>query len=256
MAADSPCRRPTRSSSRSSSLMAIATYIIPAGALQLNEDGEPIPGTYEQVEQNPQRIVTDSLMAPINGLYGIESAEDGSISVWNSGELFGAIDVALFILVIGGFLGVTMKTGAIQGGIAQIVVEPARPRAPADPDPDDRVRDRGHDLRDGGGEPGVLRARHHGDDRRGLRRARRRFDPAARLRDRGARLDDQPVRHGHRIRLRRRPRSTRASSAASSSSSSAPRSASGSSCATPRASRPIRAPRSSRTSGRRTRRAS
>ena len=60
-------------------------------------------------------------MAPINGLYGIESAEDGSISVWNSGELFGAIDVALFILVIGGFLGVTMSTGAIQAGISRIV---------------------------------------------------------------------------------------------------------------------------------------
>ena len=59
-------------------------------------------------------------MAPINGLYGIEG-EDGSIGVWNSGELFGAIDVALFILVIGGFLGVTMKTGAIQAGIARIV---------------------------------------------------------------------------------------------------------------------------------------
>jgi uncharacterized ion transporter superfamily protein YfcC len=102
-------------------LMAIATYIIPAGRYELDEDGQPIPGTYEQVPQNPQRIVTDSLLAPINGLYGIENAEDGSISVWNSGELFGAIDVALFILVIGGFLGVTMKTGAIQAGIAQIV---------------------------------------------------------------------------------------------------------------------------------------
>ena len=75
---------------------------------------------YHQVEPNPQRIVVDSLMAPINGLYGIEG-EDGSISVWNTGELFGAIDVALFILVIGGFLGVTMSTGAIQGGIARIV---------------------------------------------------------------------------------------------------------------------------------------
>src|SRR4029450_10372761 len=62
----------------------------------------------------------DSLMAPINGLYGIE-AEDGSISVWNSGELFGAIDVALFILVIGGVLGVAMKTGALQGGMARVV---------------------------------------------------------------------------------------------------------------------------------------
>src|SRR6187431_2302561 len=101
-------------------ITAIATWVIPAGAYEVDPDGEPIPGTYHTVAANPQRIVVDSLMAPINGLYGIEG-EDGSISVWNSGELFGAIDVALFILVIGGFLGVTMKTGAIQGGIAQIV---------------------------------------------------------------------------------------------------------------------------------------
>ena len=102
-------------------IMAFLTYLIPAGTYELDENGEPIPGTYHQVESTPQRIVVDSLMAPINGLYGIESGEDGTISVWNSGELFGAIDVALFILVIGGFLGVTMKTGAIQGGIARIV---------------------------------------------------------------------------------------------------------------------------------------
>jgi len=102
-------------------ITALATWIIPAGAYELDENGQPVPGTYHEVEQNPQRIVVDSLLAPINGLYGIESAEDGSISVWNSGELFGAIDVALFILVIGGFLGVTMKTGAIQGGITRIV---------------------------------------------------------------------------------------------------------------------------------------
>jgi uncharacterized ion transporter superfamily protein YfcC len=102
-------------------IVAILTWIIPAGAYDVDENGQPIPGTYHQVEQNPQRVIIDSLLAPINGLYGIESAEDGSVSVWNSGELFGAIDVALFILVIGGFLGVTMKTGAIQGGIARIV---------------------------------------------------------------------------------------------------------------------------------------
>jgi uncharacterized ion transporter superfamily protein YfcC len=73
------------------------------------------------VDQNPARILHDSLTAPINGLYGIESAEDGTINYYNSGTLFGAIDVALFILVIGGFLGVTMKTGAIQAGIARVV---------------------------------------------------------------------------------------------------------------------------------------
>jgi uncharacterized ion transporter superfamily protein YfcC len=101
-------------------VVAIATWFIPAGQYDLDENGQPIPGSYHQVEQNPQRIIIDSLLAPINGLYGIEG-EDGSIDVWNSGELFGAIDVALFILVIGGFLGVTMQTGAIQNGIAGIV---------------------------------------------------------------------------------------------------------------------------------------
>jgi uncharacterized ion transporter superfamily protein YfcC len=101
-------------------LAAAATWVIPAGAYMLDDGGQPIPGTYHAVEQNPQRIVVDSLMAPINGLYGI-SGTDGSVSIWNEGELFGAIDVALFILVIGGFLGVTMQTGAIQTGIARVV---------------------------------------------------------------------------------------------------------------------------------------
>jgi uncharacterized ion transporter superfamily protein YfcC len=99
---------------------AIATWIIPAGTYDLNEDGEPVPGTYHEVEQKPARILVDSLTAPINGMYGIED-ETGNINYYNSGSLFGAIDVALFILVIGGFLGVTMKTGAIQAGIGRLV---------------------------------------------------------------------------------------------------------------------------------------
>jgi uncharacterized ion transporter superfamily protein YfcC len=101
-------------------LAAIATWIIPAGTYDLNPEGEPLPGTYHEVEQKPSRILVDSLTAPINGMYGIED-ETGNINYYNSGSLFGAIDVALFILVIGGFLGVTMKTGAIQAGIARLV---------------------------------------------------------------------------------------------------------------------------------------
>ena len=191
-------------------IVAILTWIIPAGAYDVDEDGQPIPGTYHQVEPNPQRIIVDSLMAPINGLYGIESAEDGSISVWNSGELFGAIDVALFILVIGGFLGVTMKTGRDPGRHRPDRRAPARPGELDDPDPDDRLRHRRHDLRDGRGEPRLLRADHHGHDRRGLRRPRRRADPPARLRHRRPRLDDQPVRDGDRLRVRRRVHRRRA----------------------------------------------
>ena len=101
-------------------LAAIATWIIPAGVYDLNAAGEPIPGTYREVASHPSRILVDSLTAPINGLYGIENAH-GNINYYNSGTLFGAIDIALFILVVGGFLGVTMKTGAIQAGIGGLV---------------------------------------------------------------------------------------------------------------------------------------
>ena len=101
-------------------LAALATWLVPAGTYQLDDEGSPVPGTYEEVESNPQRILIDSITAPINGLYGIED-ETGNISYYNSGTLFGAIDVALFIIVIGGFLGVTMSTGAIQAGIGRLV---------------------------------------------------------------------------------------------------------------------------------------
>jgi uncharacterized ion transporter superfamily protein YfcC len=101
-------------------LAAIATWVIPAGTYNLTADGEPIPGTHHEVDAKPSRILVDSLTAPINGLYGIEDAA-GNINYYNSGTLFGAIDIALFIIVIGGFLGVTMKTGAIQAGIGSLV---------------------------------------------------------------------------------------------------------------------------------------
>jgi uncharacterized ion transporter superfamily protein YfcC len=102
-------------------VMAIATWIVPAGTYDVDKQGSPIPGTYHEVTAHPQDIIRDSLTAPINGLYGIENAK-GNISFYNSGSLFGAIDVALFIIVIGGFLGVTMATGAIQTGIGRLVL--------------------------------------------------------------------------------------------------------------------------------------
>jgi uncharacterized ion transporter superfamily protein YfcC len=101
-------------------LTAAATWFVPAGSYDYTEAGEPIPGTYHSVESNPQKLLVSALMGPINGMYGIED-ETGNVNIWNSGELFGAIDVALFVLIIGGFLGVTMKTGAINAGIAWVV---------------------------------------------------------------------------------------------------------------------------------------
>jgi uncharacterized ion transporter superfamily protein YfcC len=103
-------------------LVVIATWIVPAGQYELNEDGDPIPGTYHQVESNPQGIIADGLMAIVSGTFGIE-ADDGTISVYNSGELYGAIDVAFFVLVIGGFLAITMATGAMDAGINAITTK-------------------------------------------------------------------------------------------------------------------------------------
>ena len=126
-------------------LAAIATWVIPAGVYNLNALGEPIPGTYHEVASQPAHILRDSLTAPINGLYGIEDAK-GNINYYNSGSLFGAIDIALFILVIGGFLGVTMKTGAIEAGHRQPRPADAGPGALDDPGPDERLRPGRHDA--------------------------------------------------------------------------------------------------------------
>jgi uncharacterized ion transporter superfamily protein YfcC len=100
-------------------VVAILTFVIPAGQYDYDENGSPIPNTYHAVAPNPQRL-RDAIAAPINGMYGIQDST-GNINIYNSGDLYGAIDVALFILLIGGFLGVTMKTGAIDAGIGSVV---------------------------------------------------------------------------------------------------------------------------------------
>ena len=42
-------------------LTAFATWIIPAGQYDYNAEGEPIPGTYHQVESNPQKLLKSAL---------------------------------------------------------------------------------------------------------------------------------------------------------------------------------------------------
>jgi uncharacterized ion transporter superfamily protein YfcC len=92
--------------------VAALTWIIPAGEYDRVENEElgqevPVPGTYHEVEANPQRLLRSMLMAPIAGMYDPAAGEAR------------AIDVALFVLMIGGFLGVVTKTGAIDAGIGR-----------------------------------------------------------------------------------------------------------------------------------------
>ncbi|ARR48374.1 YfcC family protein [Photobacterium damselae subsp. damselae] len=93
-------------------VVALLTWIVPAGQYNrvMNEElGKEVPvtGTYHAVESNPQGVV-DVLLAPIDGFYDHDSYEAA------------AIDVSLFILIIGGFLGLVTKTGAIDAGIERV----------------------------------------------------------------------------------------------------------------------------------------
>ncbi|MBY6090463.1 YfcC family protein [Maritimibacter alkaliphilus] len=97
-------------------VVAVLTWIIPAGAYdrQMNEAlgvEAPVPGTYQQVEPNPQGI-TDVILAPIAGMY-----DPGLLGSSSSA----AIDVAFFVLIIGGFLMVVTRTGAIDAGIGALL---------------------------------------------------------------------------------------------------------------------------------------
>ncbi len=90
--------------------------------------------------------LADTVMAPVAGMVGVQdvdlaskvsdamntsgvksalktinSADGPLISVSNEGSVKGAIDVALFVLIIGGFLGVVTKTGALDAGVGALV---------------------------------------------------------------------------------------------------------------------------------------
>lgn len=80
--------------------VAAATWIVPAGEYT-RVDGLPIAGSYHDVEQQGQGAGS-IVLAAFEGFYD-------------------AVDVAVFILMVGGFLGVVMKTGAIDAGVSAVV---------------------------------------------------------------------------------------------------------------------------------------
>lgn len=80
--------------------VAIATWFIPAGSYDY-ADGVPVAGTYHAVAANPAGL-GDVLKAAFEGFYD-------------------AVDVCLFILMVGGFLGIVMKTGAIDAGVSAVI---------------------------------------------------------------------------------------------------------------------------------------
>lgn len=82
-------------------LMILLTWVVPSGQYDYNAAGEPIAGSYHRVENSAQPL-TALFTAPVEGFYQ-------------------GIDIAAFILMVGGFLGVVAKTGAIDAGISHVI---------------------------------------------------------------------------------------------------------------------------------------
>jgi uncharacterized ion transporter superfamily protein YfcC len=137
----------------------ILTFIIPPGTYDyVSCDGgtaKPIPGTYHQikVDRSIQESIYDLWISPVNGLYGIRTPAEpvtdpnpevlkkgqavcgtegatqvpaeivtapGDTGPYNSGDLNGAVQVFFFVLAIGAFITVTIRTGALDAGIGRV----------------------------------------------------------------------------------------------------------------------------------------
>jgi uncharacterized ion transporter superfamily protein YfcC len=59
--------------------------------------------------------------SPPNGLYGVENS-NGFVGPWEEGFLYGSAAIFLFVLAVGAFITVTMKTEAIQTGIGRLAL--------------------------------------------------------------------------------------------------------------------------------------
>ncbi|MET9885658.1 YfcC family protein [Streptomyces sp. NPDC006430] len=97
------------------------TFVIPAGRYE-TKDGSPVPGTYHSVQLTTgfwDRL-KDLFLSPVNGLYGVTDAQSGLTTPGADGAFAGAAGVFLFILAVGAFITVTMRTGALTLGVARL----------------------------------------------------------------------------------------------------------------------------------------
>jgi uncharacterized ion transporter superfamily protein YfcC len=114
----------------------VASFFIPAGVYDIDpETGGPIPGSYHELP-NCDNAKADELCsnrslshqfgllwrATPNGLYGVESTETRQVSADELGFLYGSAQIFLFVLAVGAFITMTMKTGAIETGIKRLAL--------------------------------------------------------------------------------------------------------------------------------------
>ena len=81
----------------------LLALLIPSGEFSLDESGRPVPGSFHKFDSPLSfgESVSDLVLAPVNGFYGIQDPETGHVGPFNSGTLFGSAQVIVFILMIG-----------------------------------------------------------------------------------------------------------------------------------------------------------
>src|SRR5256886_1091090 len=113
----------------------IASFFVPAGKYATNAaTGGPQPGTYHKLPNCSVAAAGTTCVdtsfsfrfkqlwdAPPNGLYGVENAT-GFVSADERGFLYGSAAIFFFVLAVGAFITVTMKTEAIQTGIGRLAI--------------------------------------------------------------------------------------------------------------------------------------
>lgn len=111
-------------------LVWIATMFIPSGLYQLDADGSPIPGTFQQ-QASPltlKEAAEQLVLAPVNGVYGLHNSNTHRVDSETVGRMFGQIGVIVFIMSIGAFISVSFATRALEVAVAALA---------------DRLRERG-----------------------------------------------------------------------------------------------------------------
>lgn len=95
------------------------TFIIPSGYYTLDDKGNAVAGTYKSVDLHLSfgERLHDLFLSPANGMYGINPGGHGAIATGAEGSLYGAISVGFFVLVIGMFLTVCTRSGAMEAAI-------------------------------------------------------------------------------------------------------------------------------------------
>jgi uncharacterized ion transporter superfamily protein YfcC len=115
-------------------------------------NAKPVPGSYQSIEDSGLTFsdrLYDLFLSPVNGLYGIREVPapvadptpeqlveaqkacgdgvpveivtpPGNTGPYNSGDMAGAVQVFFFVLCIGAFITVTMRTGALDAGIGRL----------------------------------------------------------------------------------------------------------------------------------------